>query len=119
MGAPNFRNGPLENLFSTRDPHYHASLRKNIAGLYTKSAVKEFEPQIGECVALFLRRMKEEQAKSLDMSSWLHFYAYDCLSEVNVSQKIGFLEHGRDMNGWIEAADKVFLAVGLVRYVLS
>ncbi|KAI9036750.1 cytochrome P450 [Aspergillus affinis] len=113
VGAPSFRNGPLENLFSIRDAQYHATLRKNIGGLYTKSAVKEFEPQIADCVALFLRRMKEEQGKSLDMSSWVHFYAYDSLSQVNVSQTIGFLENGRDMNGWIEAADRVFVAVGL------
>lgn len=114
MGAPSFRGGPLENLFSIRDVQYHASLRKNIGGLYTKSAVKEFEPQIASCVALFLQRVGEEKDKPLDMSLWLHLYAYDCLGDVNVSEKLGFLEQGSDVDGMIEAADRIFYMVGLV-----
>ncbi|PLB50941.1 cytochrome P450 [Aspergillus steynii IBT 23096] len=114
VGAPSYRGGPLENLFSIRNVQYHSSLRKNIGGLYTKSAVKEFEPQIANCVALFLRRMREEQGKALNMSLWLHLYAYDSLADVNVSEKLGFLEQGSDVNGMIAAADRIFVLVGLL-----
>lgn len=51
---------------------------------------------------------------TLDMSVWLHLFAYDCLSEINVSKKLGFLERGQDVGGTIESSDKIFFMVGLV-----
>lgn len=51
---------------------------------------------------------------TLDMSRWLHYYAYDSLAQVNVSQNLGFLETGTDVGGMIAAADRIFYMVGLV-----
>ncbi|KAI0380386.1 benzoate 4-monooxygenase cytochrome P450 [Hypomontagnella monticulosa] len=117
VGAPMYRGGPLENLFSTRDVDYHANLRRNIGPLYTKTAVREFEPHVDSCVSLFTKRLSElssNGASLLDMSLWLHLYAYDCLGEVNISRKLGFLEAGQDVGGMIAAADKIFHMVGLL-----
>ncbi|KAK6951538.1 hypothetical protein Daesc_006059 [Daldinia eschscholtzii] len=116
VGAPVYHGEPLENLFSLRDVQRHATLRRNIGGLYTKAAVKDFEPQVDSCIELFMRQLADKTRNEpaiLDMSVWLHFFAYDCLSEMNVSKKLGFLERGQDVNGTIESADKIFFMVGL------
>ncbi|KAI2768408.1 benzoate 4-monooxygenase cytochrome P450 [Daldinia loculata] len=116
VGAPIYRGEPLENLFSLRDVQRHATLKRNIGGLYTKSAVKDFEPQVDSCIDLFMRQLADKTRDgpvTLDMSVWLHLFAYDCLSEINVSKKLGFLERGQDVGGTIESSDKIFFMVGL------
>jgi hypothetical protein len=52
------------------------------------------------------------------MSLWLHFFAFDCLGEVNVSEKFGFLETGTDIRGMIARANYVLHITGLVRHTL-
>ncbi|KUI58928.1 Pisatin demethylase [Cytospora mali] len=116
VGAPDYGGEPLENLFSLRDVQRHATLRRNIGALYTKTAVKDFEPRVDSCVDLFLTQLADrtiEGPTNLDMSTWLHLYAYDCLVEVNVSKKLGLLEQGHDVEGFIASADKIFHMVGL------
>lgn len=112
-----YRGGPLLNLFSIQNVDYHASLRKNIGGLYTKAAVNDFEPQIDRCINLFMRqldKLSKDNLVILDMSLWLHLFAFDCLAEVNVSKTFGFIEQGQDVRGMIAAADKIFRIVGLI-----
>lgn len=121
VGAPLYDGAPLENLFSLRDVQQHHTLRKNIGHIYTKTAVKDLEPHIDTCVDLFLRQVRDQTEKGptkLNMSVWLHLYAYECLSEVNMSKMIGFLERGEDVRGLIKAADKIFYLVGVVRFIL-
>ena len=79
--------------------------------------MKDFESSIDSCIHLFLQRLKESSQDgihTLDMSLWLHLFAYDCLGEINISKKFGFMEKGRDVDGMIQAADKIFWMVGLV-----
>ena len=112
-----YRGGPLLNLFSIQDVNYHTSLKKNIGGLYTKAAVRDFEPQIDSCVHLFLDQLGghcKDGPTTIDMSLWLHLFAFDCLGEVNVSKMFGFLKQGQDVRGMIAAADQIFRMVGLV-----
>ncbi|KAG8159162.1 hypothetical protein KVR01_010823 [Diaporthe batatas] len=117
VGAPTYADEPLENLFSLRDVQRHATLKRNIGGLYTRTAVKDFEPNIDRCVSLFLGQLAERTKPNghvtLDMSLWLHLYAFDCLSAVNLSKPLGFLESGQDVKSMIGSADQIFVLVGL------
>lgn len=93
-------------------------LKRNIGGLYTKAAVKSFEPCIDSCIDLFLTQLAtrtEKQPFKLDMSLWLHLFSFDCLGEINISRKLGFLEQGKDVGSVIKSADQIFYLVGLVR----
>lgn len=56
----------------------------------------------------------KDGAANFDMSTWLHLFAFECLSEINVSKKLGFLERGQDVYSMIESADKIFHVVGIV-----
>ncbi|KAI2640874.1 hypothetical protein GGS26DRAFT_180888 [Hypomontagnella submonticulosa] len=71
VGAPTYRGGPLENLFSIRDVNYHNNLHRNIDALYSKTVVREFEPHVYGCVSLFMKRLsglRSNGASRLDMS---------------------------------------------------
>lgn len=60
-------------------------------------------------------RLSESGLARVDMSLWLHLYAFDCLGEINLSKKFGFLESGTDVRGMIAATDGVLNTTGLVR----
>ncbi|KAI1342698.1 benzoate 4-monooxygenase cytochrome P450 [Xylariaceae sp. FL0016] len=116
VGAPIHGGSPLENLFSLRDPSHHAALRRNIGGLYTKTIVKDFEPHVDTSIDLFIKQLAQRTQNGpvrLDMSTWLHYFAYDCLCEVNVSKKFGMLERGGDVENAIGSADQIFYFVGI------
>jgi hypothetical protein len=108
------------NLFAVRDVNYHSSLKKVIGGLYTKAAVLDLESKIDTCVEMFTNRLRnvtrDDGPTNVDMSLWVHLFAFDCLGELNVSKKFGFLDTGRDFNGMIEGSDNVLIKTGLVKY---
>ncbi len=72
------------NLFSIQDTDYHALLRKNIGGLYTKACVKDFEPQIDSCIALFQAKLSES-TEAINLSHWINCFAWDVMSAITVS----------------------------------
>ena len=112
----------MDNLFSIRDVADHARLRKNIGHLYTRATVKDFEQHINSCLDLFLHRLAEFTRlgpAKLDMSLWLHYFSFDSLGEINVSKRLGFLQHGQDVSGMIAAADRIFALAGLVSLASS
>ncbi|KAI0114132.1 benzoate 4-monooxygenase cytochrome P450 [Nemania sp. FL0031] len=113
-----FEGAPLLNLFSVRDVNYHSTLKKTVAGLYTKAAVLGLEPKINDCVKLFTERMErvvsDDGPTRMDMSQWVHLFAFDCLGELNASKKFGFLESGQDIKGMIEGSDRILIKTGLM-----
>lgn len=109
------------NLFSAQDVNYHSTLKKTVGGLYTKAAVLDLEPKIDGCVRMFTDQMlkltRGDGPTDLDMSLWVHLFAFDCLGELNVSKKFGFLESGKDMKGMIAGSDKLLIMTGLVKKI--
>lgn len=50
----------------------------------------------------------------VDMSPWLQYYTFDCLGEVNFSQKMGFLESGTDVGGICQLDHHMMMYFALV-----
>ena len=102
---PMLDGSPLHNIFSTSDIEYHSSLKRTIGSLYSFSALKDIQPNLDRCVALFVDRLGElvrSGPATVDMSAWLQFYTFDSLGEVNFSQPMGFLASGTDLDGICE-----------------
>ena len=98
---PTLDGSPLHNIFSTSDIEYHSALKRTIGSLYSFSALKDIQPNLDRCVALFIDRLQDivkSGPATVNMSAWLQFYTFDSLGEVNFSQPMGFLESGKDLD---------------------
>ena len=67
--------------------------------------VLKMEPLIDQTITFFLQRLDEEfvsTSKRCDMASWLHFCAWDVISETTFSKRMGFLEKGADVEDTVQ-----------------
>lgn len=111
---PSFKGETLHNLFSTQDEGFHGALRRKIAPLYSTKALSSLEFHIDDCVTHFISRMEKFINRSatptpIDLSSWLQYYAFDCIGTINFSQKLGCLETGQDVRGLCTLEQKKML----------
>ena len=104
----------LANLFTTRSEKYHAHLKRASVNAYSMTTLAELEPHVQDVIQLFLRRIDEVTnggEKPFDIGSWVQYFAFDALGEVNFSEQLGFLETGTDVGNSIATID------GLLRYL--
>ncbi|KAK5027200.1 hypothetical protein LTR13_009595 [Exophiala sideris] len=96
-----FQGSFTPGLFAALDEDYHARLKKPINNAYSMSTMVEFEPLVDATTALLMSKLDDFAASgtSLDFGVWLQMYAFDVLGEVQFSQKLGFLESGKDVAG--------------------
>ena len=83
------------------------------------TAISELEPYVSTCVDLFLKRIDEVTdggKKSIDISPWMQYYAFDVLGEVNFGRQLGFLKSGTDVDQNIEGIETVLKYVSLVEF---
>ncbi|KAI9842249.1 MAG: hypothetical protein M1837_007394 [Sclerophora amabilis] len=117
LAQSTYEGKTLQNLFSTSDIKYHASLKRATARIYSMTALTELEPHVDVCVDLFVSRIKQIMTPNpvaLDVSAWVQYFAFDVLGEVNFSRRLGFLETGSDVDGMIHVADEMLRYVSLV-----
>jgi hypothetical protein len=104
----------LANLFTTRSEQYHAHLKRSSVGAYSMTALSDLEPHVQPVIDLFIRRIDEVGeggAKPFDIATWVQYFAFDALGEINFSEKLGFLETGTDVGKNIGTID------GLLAYL--
>ena len=81
------------------------------------TALVELEPYVDNCVELFVSRIEEVTGngkKPLDISTWLHYFAFDVLGEINFSTRFGFLQSGSDVDNNIAAIDGILAYISFV-----
>jgi len=92
-------------VFSVRDEHYHRALKRPVAAAYSTTAMRDFEPLVDACVRIFEAKMAACQARDIDFGAWLHWFAWDVISSVTFSNRLGFMESERDVGGIIDAIE--------------
>lgn len=104
---------PLEGLFSTTDEKYHAKFRKAISSAYSMSTLVQFEPLVDSTTAKFLQELSERHADRgnadgiCDLGAWLQYYAFDVIGELTFSKRLGFVDHGIDVDDIIRNLEKL------------
>ncbi|CAI9627180.1 unnamed protein product [Alternaria burnsii] len=96
---------PLENIFNTTRPEFHASIKRPVAHAYSMTSLLQYEPFVDTTSQMFCRRLTEEyveKTRTCDLGKWLQFYAFDVIGEITFSKKLGFLDTGEDVQGVIE-----------------
>jgi hypothetical protein len=109
----------LQGLFSTTDEKYHAKLRRAVANAYAMSTLVQFEPFVDSTTTEFLKQLSQRYADKpdtvCDFSRWLQFYAFDVIGELTFSKRLGFVDHGIDVDNIIRDNERMlgyFAVVG-------
>jgi hypothetical protein len=116
--SPLHNGNRLYNIFSTQNNDLHTTLKRSIGSLYTKSATLQLEAQMDRTIVMFLKKISEFTKRgpaTIDLSVWVHLYAFDSLGDISNSKSFGFLESGHDVNGMIRTVDRIYHMTGLVR----
>lgn len=117
-----YRGKFLPTLFTTRSNDYHMRLKRGSVKAFSMDTVVGLEPYVDKCVSLLLHRLREVSKDGkvpINPVSWMHYFAFDVLGEVNFSKDLGFLEKGEDLDGIIAAISGLLVYVSLVSYDLS
>ena len=69
------------------------------------SALVELEPMTDDCIKILEGKLDERQNQDLDFGVWLHWYAFDVITSVTFSNRLGFMEGERDVSNIIEAIE--------------
>lgn len=71
------------------------------------TSVVKSEPLIDVCIELFMERMNEfaHQGQSIDLATWLQWYAFDVIGELYFSSMFGFMRERTDYGDYIASLD--------------
>lgn len=89
--------------FSERDEMIHRAKKRPVAAAYSMSTMKELEPMNDECSAILTTKLEGLVGKDIDLGDWLHWYAFDLITTIAFSNRLGFMESQTDVQGVIEA----------------
>ncbi|KAK5046573.1 hypothetical protein LTR84_007334 [Exophiala bonariae] len=111
----------LQGMFNTTDEQYHAMLRRAVNNAYAMSTLVQFEPLVDSTTTEFFkqltRRYADRSDQICDLGEWLQFYAFDVIGELTFSKRLGFVEHGTDVDDIIsnlESALGYFAVIGQI-----
>jgi hypothetical protein len=110
----------LYTLFTSIDEKFHVKLRRAVANAYSMSSLVQFEPLVDSTIEVFLDQLesrfgdKEGEDGVCDFGVWLQYYAFDVIGELSFSQRLGFVEEGRDVDGIIRNLESLLDYVSLV-----
>ncbi|KAI1209584.1 cytochrome P450 [Annulohypoxylon truncatum] len=93
------------NLFAEQDILKHSKYRRQYQNDYSMSSLVEYEPFVDECAALFDQRLQELSQSGLpvNMAHWMQCYAFDVVGCITYSKRLGFLDQGLDIGGFMTA----------------
>lgn len=98
----------VQNVFSTRDEHMNTKVMKPALRLFAMSNVLKYENLVDKTIDYFIQRLDERFVEgsnshtACDMDNWLHYCAWDIIGETTFSERIGFLEQGRDVEDMLQ-----------------
>ncbi|KAH8651948.1 cytochrome P450 [Tricladium varicosporioides] len=106
----------LANLFTTRSEQYHAHLKRASVTAYSMTSLADLEPYVQPVIDMFLKRIGEigDGGKAIDIGTWLQYFTFDALGEINFSEQLGFLETGTDVGKSIGTIDGLLAYLSII-----
>ncbi|KAJ4049059.1 hypothetical protein NW756_006273 [Fusarium oxysporum] len=114
FGSPSFRN-----LFNEVDNQRHAAMRRQMASLYTISALLAYGRAV-DSQTLILRDKLQNfsvEGKVIDLPQFLQYYAFDVIGAIPIGESMGMMESNTDVHGTCRDIDAVWhhaAVVGLI-----
>jgi cytochrome P450 len=97
--------GVASTTFSVRDETVHKAMKRPVANAFSMSTMRELEPMNDTCSEILARKLKERIGQDVDLGTWLHWYAFDVISSITFSNRLGFMEEEKDVGNIIEAIE--------------
>ncbi|TXC02463.1 hypothetical protein FocTR4_00014957, partial [Fusarium oxysporum f. sp. cubense] len=94
----------LITLFTSQDEKFHSQLRRSVSNAYAMSTLVQFEPFVDSTTTEFFKQLDQRYANQndvLDFGTWLQYYAFDVIGELTYSKRLGFVDHGKDVDNTI------------------
>lgn len=101
-------------MFTARDPSYHKALKAPVAQLFSMTNMRNYEPYVDECSAIFFKSMKDLQEQPEDLAIWLQWYAFDVIASLTFQRRFGFMEKRKDVDNMIAGLDAGLRYIGVV-----
>ena len=100
---PYMKGGSVPAIFTTQDEQMHRQLKSPVASLYSLSNVVTFEKFVDEVLQVLCRQVDGYVAsgETFDLADWLQYFAFDVMGTMTFSQRYGFLETGKDVDGML------------------
>lgn len=67
--------------------------------------MKELEPMNDECSAILCAKLDRLFDSEIDLGRWLHWYAWDVISSITFSNRLGFMQTETDVQNIIQALE--------------
>lgn len=99
----------IPTIFSVRNERAHKDIKRPIAGAYSMTSLLELEGLTDDCIRIFSDKLDAKLSKNkrleLDLGEWLHWYAFDLITSITFSNKLGFMDKEQDVEGIIAAIE--------------
>lgn len=69
------------------------------------TSLVELEPLTDICIEILISKLNRKQGQSVDLGTWLHWYAFDVITSLTFSTRQGFMETETDVDGIINAIE--------------
>lgn len=90
--------GPAPTTFSVRDELQHRALKRPVGAAFSMSTMKELEPLNDVCSSIMTRKLEGLIGRDINLGDWVHWYAWDVISSITFSLRMGFLDQETDIN---------------------
>ncbi|KAF4462953.1 pisatin demethylase [Fusarium albosuccineum] len=96
FGLPSF-----PTLFDVRDPGHHAIMKKQVAALYTMTALLSYESGVNGQTIILKEQLQKfcDQKEVINLPQFLQYYAFDVIGAITVGESMGMMESNSDTNG--------------------
>jgi Cytochrome P450 len=97
--------GNLPTVFSIRDETGHRALKRPVANAYWIGTMVELETPTDVCIQILERKLDVIQGQDIDFATGLHWYAFDVITSITFSNRLGFMEQEKDVGSIVEAIE--------------
>jgi len=101
-------SGLRQTMVSSRDDVHHRTLKRPIANAFSMTTMVELEPQVDKCIRILEDKFDARLDQDIDLGDWMQFFAFDVITTITFSDRMGFLDEGRDVNGVLDALETRF-----------
>ncbi|KUJ24275.1 cytochrome P450 [Mollisia scopiformis] len=106
--APRVNGKRFDSSLSVRDPKVHQAMHKPIANAYSLTTLIDYEPLVDKMIIKLLAELRKRidgGNEACDIGLWMRLYAFDVMLQVTLSDTLGFMDKGGDINGFFERLD--------------